>query len=353
MSRFVHALLAGAAAVSLLMAAAPPSKPHNAKTAPSHSVHTMTTHAAPHSAVHAAPHPAVHAAPHVTTHVAPHVTTHATTVRGYEKTHPSTSARYTPVHKTVTHGLARETVTRLEEESTTRLHEIGRTTTPLGHVTLQRTQLRTLIERRPAITNARFVTGTVVSRQTNTIVLRTQSGSTVTVAAQSVPIPTVLVPGAMVVLPVQYVSNGLVLVPAFTAAQEAIGSTTMLAPCAVNDNDADDAGDTGYYAPAGACLNNDGDADDGFNYTYSALPSSFPSIPQIFTSSYAPVVTSGFVVAQMGSNVLLMTPNFKPMVVNASAALANGSTNGTLTPGRFVTVYGFDVNNTLVATALM
>lgn len=343
MSRFVHALLAGAAAVSLLLAAAPPSKPHNAKTAPSHShsVHTTTTHAA------------THPAPHVAPRVERHVTTHATTVRGYEKSHPSTSARYTPVHKTVTHGVARETVARLEEESTTRLHEIGRTTTPLGHVTLQRTQLRTLIERRPAITNARFVTGTVVSRQSNTIVLRTQSGSIVTVAAQSVPIPVVLVPGTTVVLPVQYVSNGLVLVPAFTAAQEAIGSTTMLAPCAVNDNDADDAGDTGYYAPAGACLNNDGDADDGFNYTYSALPSSFPSIPQIFTSSYAPVVTSGFVVAQMGSNVLLMTPNFKPMVVNASAALANGSTNGSLTPGRFVTVYGFDVNNTLVATALM
>lgn len=340
MSRFVHALLAGTAAVSLLAAAAPPSKTHPSKPAPSHAVHV--THAT------------THAAPHVTRHAAPHVVTHAkSSVRGFEKSHPSTSARYTPVHRSISHGIARETVTRLEDESTTRLHEMGRTTTPLGHVTLERTEIHTLIERRPAITNARFVTGTIVSRQSNTVVLRTQGGSTVTVLAQSVPIPSALVTGTTVVLPVQYVNNGLVLVPAFTAAQEAIGSQPLLAPCAVNDNDADDAGDTGYYAPANACLNNDGDADDGFNYTYSALPSSFPSVPQIFTSSYAPVVTSGFVVTQMGSNVLLMTPDFKPMVVNASAALANGATNGSLTPGRFVTVYGFDVNNTLVATALM
>lgn len=307
------------------------------KTAPSHghSVHTTISHAA--------------------THVAPrHVTTHATTtLHGYEKTHAHASARYTPVHKTQQHGVARETVTRFEDESATRFHEIGHTATPIGHVKLQRTEIRTLVERRPALTNARFITGTVVSRQSNTIVLRTQSGSTVAVAAQAVPVPAVIVPGETVVLPVQYANNRLVLVPAFTSAQQATTGEPFLAPCAVNDNDADDAGDTSYYAPANACMNNDGDADDGYNFTFSALPSSFGTMPQIFTQSYAPAVAAGFVVAQVGQNVILMTPDFKPLVVNASAAMASGATNGSLSPGRFVTVYGFDVNNTLVATSLM
>lgn len=332
MSRFAHALFAGAAAASLLMAAAPVSHHQSSKTKP--------------APAHA--HPV-----HMTTHAVPHVTTRSTTtVRGYEKAHTRSSARYIPSRPATQHGVARETVTRLENESTTRIHEIGHTTTPLGHVALQRTAIRTLVQRRPPISNARFVTGTVVSRQTNTIVLRTQSGSIVTVAAQAVPVPA-LPSGATVVLPVQYVNSQLVLVPAFTAAQQAITTEPMLAPCAINDYDADDAGVSGYYAPASACLNNDGDADDGYNFSFSPLPSSFGSIPHVFTSSYAPVVASGFVVSQIGSNVLLMTPDFKPLVVNASAALSSGATNGSLTPGRYVVAYGFDVNNTLVATTFM
>gem|GEM_PF-4821573 len=48
-----------------------------------------------------------------------------------------------------------------------------------------------------------------------------------------------------------------------------------------------------------------------------------------------------------------MAPNFQPMVVNALAAVARGATNGPLTTGRYVTVYGYDVNNTFVAISLM
>ncbi len=341
MSKFLSVLLAGTATASLLSVAVP------ASSHPTKPTHPAKTHAAAHAAAHPSK--------SVTKHEAPHVKMHATTtVRGHEKAHAHAAPAYTHGHTMRQHGVARETVTRVEEESTTRLREIGHTATPIGRVKADRVAIHILTQRRPAITNAKFVTGTVVSRQNNVVVLRTQSGNTVTVAAQSVPVPAVIVPGATVVLPVQYLNSQLVLIPAFGTAQEAaMTSGPVLAPCAVNDNDADDTGDTSYYAPANACLNNDGDADDGNTFTFSALPSSFGTMPQIFTSAYAPAVAAGFVVAQVGQNVILMTPNFKPLVVNASAALASGATNGSLSPGRFVTVYGFDVNNTLVATSLM
>lgn len=211
---------------------------------------------------------------------------------------------------------------------------MARTATPIGRVSRARTAVRTIVtQRRPPLSNARFVTGTVVSRSRNSVVLRMQSGGTVTVLTQAVPVAaSVLTAGSTVVLPVQYVNNGLVLVPAYTTADETtLGNEPMLAPCAVNDNDADDAGDTSYYAPPGACANNDADADDGYNFTIPALPNSFGSIPQAFSTSFAPVVAAGFV----------------------GPAMSSGAVNGSLTPGRHVVVYGYDFNNNLVATSLM
>jgi hypothetical protein len=356
MGRALNALLAGAAAFGLLstLPASAQSREHSKATA------KTTTHAATHATVRAPAHAsATHVThvTHVTTHATKHATTHATkhattrvTTRGYERTHPRTSARFTAPRRAVTHGIARATVTRIEDESEGRLHEIGRTATPIEHVTLNRTALRTVVVRRPALSNARFVTGTVVSRTSSTVVLRTAAGNTVTIVEQVPVVETAIVPGATVVLPVQYLNNQIVLVPSFTTAQEAVSAEPMLAPCAINDNDADDAGDSSYYAPVNACLNNDGDADDGIGLPLAlqALPSSFGSLPQIFTSSYAPAVAAGFVVAQVGQNLILMTPNFKPLVVNASAV-----SGVNVSPGQYVVAYGFNVNNQFVATTLM
>lgn len=339
MSRLARAILTAAAAASLVTLTIPASahgndNDHNSAHKKAPATHTTTTHAA---------------------HVTPH-----TSVRHYEPMHRGQSARYEPghpAHAGLSHaGVARATLSRIEDESTERFHMIGRTASPVSHVTFERSAVHVITQRRPALSSsARFVTGTIVSRQSNTVILRTQTANTVTVYTQSVPIATsVLVPGATVVLPVQYVNGQVVLVPSFNSAdQTLLANEPMLAPCAINDHDGDDVGDNGYYAPANACLNNDGDEDDGFNVSLQALPSSFGSFPQIFTSSYAPAVAAGFVVAQVGQNVILMTPNFKPLVVNASAALSSGATNGTLSPGRYVVAYGFNVNNTFVATSLM
>jgi hypothetical protein len=305
-----------------------------------------------HATVHGT---AVHAVTHANAHAATVHETKHTTIHQYEGTHGHTSARFTPVMRHEHAGVARTTVDRIESESTTRFREMARTATPISHVTLQREAFRTITVHRAPLAHARFVTGTIVSRSSNTIVVRTQTGSTVTVLTQAVPIVSAaIVPGNTIVLPVQFTNGQFMLVPAFTAAEEtAAVNEPMLAPCAVNDNDADDAGDTSYYAPPNACLNNDGDADDGMNFALPALPSSFGQLPQFFSSSYAPAVAAGFVVTQMGSNVLLMTPDFKPLVINASPALTSGTTNGQLTPGRYVVAYGFNVNNTLVATTFM
>lgn len=171
--------------------------------------------------------------------------------------------------------------------------------------------------------------------------LRTSSGNTVTVLTQAVPVAaSVFTVGNTLVLPVQYVNSALVLMPAYTVDDEtALAEQPMLAPCAVNDNDGDDAGDTSYYAAPGACSNNDGDAD-------------FANIPQVFSSSFSPVVAAGYVVSQVGSNLVLVTPDFKPLVVNASPAFSSGAVSGSLSPGRYVVVYGYDLN-TLVAASLM
>lgn len=353
-SRLPKALLAGAAAAGLTAFAIPAAAHGNGHP----TGHKTTAKATGHAPAHATTHVNAHAATHVNAHATLHETKHAT-VHQYEGTHAHTSARYTPVVHREHAGVERTTVDRIESESTTRFREMARTPTPVSHVTLQREGLRSVAVHHAALSNAHFVTGTVVSRSTRTIVVRTQTGNTVTVLTQAVPIvTTAIVPGTTIVLPVQYTGGQVELVPTgYTIAQQtALANEPMLAPCAINDNDADDAGDTSYYAPPSACYNNDGDADDGYGVTLPslpALPSSFGQLPQFFSSSYAPAVASGFVVTQIGSNVLLMTPNFKPLIVNAGPAFSNGTMSGQLSPGQYVVAYGYNVNNTFVATTLM
>ena len=201
-----------------------------------------------------------------------------------------------------------------------------------------------------ALQNVTFLTGRVVRRSGDIVYLQTANGPMPVLLRSVTIVQNVLVPGTTVVVPAQFVNGSYVLVPAFTAEQEDLGALPVEAPCAYNDGDADDNGFTGTFAPIGACSLNDGDADDG--YTIPALTSGF-SIPNVFSSGFMPVIASGVIVAHMGSNVVLMTPNFTPMIINASAAINSGATNGALTTGRYVTVYGFNVNNTLVATSLV
>lgn len=60
----------------------------------------------------------------------------------------------------------------------------------------------------------------------------------------------------------------------------------------------------------------------------------------------------GIIIARTGSNLVVLTPNFTPMIVDAGAAMDYGNTNGPLVAGRWITAYGYSANNTFVATFL-
>jgi hypothetical protein len=314
-----------------------------AKTAPAAQA---KTHVAP--AVQAKTHVAPAAkTPAQKAHITPRaaVKTHITP-RAEVKTHITPRAQVRT--KTV---FTRDKVVRIQNMNAARFKSIAQSRMVVRHVTVTRTVfLRRVKIRHSALRNVTYLTGRVVRRGNGILVLRENDGGEVPIATQTVYVnQTVFVPGSTVVVPAQFVNGQFVMLPAFTQADEGLPlASPAVAPCAINDRDADDNGYGGYYAPASACYNNDGDADDG--YTYSALPSSF-GMPTAFSNSFVPVVASGFVITQSGSNVVLLTSNFTPMVVNASAAMAAGATNGALTTGRYVTVYGYTVNNALVATS--
>lgn len=294
----------------------------------------------------------VKAAP-VKTHMTPAkpATSHATTAKPSKAmvTHPAPVKRNMGAVK-----MTPQAVTKVRAASMIRIKTIGHAATRISHVTIvQRPVFARIKVKRAKLRNVTFLTGVVVSRTPSVVMLRTADGTIVPVTVNNITIVrNVLVPGETVVVPAQFVSNGFVLVPAFAKVDEDdFDNEPVLAPCATNDRDGDDAGDASNFAPFGSCSINDGDGDDGF--VIPALPASFGTIPTMFSSAFQPVLATGVVVAQNGNNVVLLTPNFTPLVVNASPAIASGATNGALTPGRFVTVYGFDFNNTLVATSLM
>ena len=249
----------------------------------------------------------------------------------------------------------RDRVVRIQNVNAARFKSIAQSKMVIRHVTVSRTVFLQRIKIKHApLRNVTFLRGRIVRRGNGVLVLREENGDEVPVGVQTVYVnQTVFVPGSTVVVPAQFVNGQFVMLPAFSQVDEQLPlAAPAVAPCAINDRDADDNGYSGYYAPAAACYNNDGDADDGYGYTYGALPASY-GVPSAFSSAYVPVVASGFVITSSGSNVVLLTSNFTPMVVNASAAMAAGATNGALTPGRYVTVYGYNVNNALVATSFM
>ncbi|HEV2261886.1 MAG TPA: hypothetical protein VGR69_06345 [Candidatus Rubrimentiphilum sp.] len=321
--------------------------PKVARPARSTTTTRTTTHATGHGTVtHTTTHTTTHATTHgMTRHTTTHTTTHVNTKTGV--------TRSMTVTHTVVKSVSPQVITKVRGESAARIQTIAKTPTRIAHaVIVQPTVLTRLKVKHANLKSVTFITGTVVSRTPTLVMLRTPSGAVVPVTINNITIVrNVLAPGEAVVVPAQLVSNGFVMVPAFTTVDEDnFANQPIVAPCAMNDNDADDVGDGGTFAPAGACQINDGDADDGF--VIPALPASFAP-PGLFSSAFQPVVASGVVVAQNGSNVVLLTPNFTPLVVNASAAINAGATNGPLTIGRFVTVSGFDVNNSLVATSFM
>ena len=292
------------------------------------------------------------------THVAPaaQAKTHAAPAAKMpaQKTHMTPRAavktNITPRAQTKT-VFTRDKFVRIQNMNATRFKSIAQSKMVIRHVTVTRTVFQRRVKiRHSALRNVTYLTGRVVRRGNGMLVLRENDGNEVPIATQTVYVnQTVFVPGSTVVVPAQFINGQFVMLPAFSQVDEGLPlASPAVAPCAINDRDADDNGYGGYYAPASACYNNDGDADDG--YTYSALPSSF-GVPSAFSNTFVPVVASGFVITQSGSNVVLLTSNFTPMVVNASAAMAAGATNGALTTGRYVTVYGYNVNNALVATS--
>jgi len=60
----------------------------------------------------------------------------------------------------------------------------------------------------------------------------------------------------------------------------------------------------------------------------------------------------GVVIANTNGGILVMTSSLKPVFVNTSIAQQNGYVNGTISPGSFVNVFGYDTGSEFIATAL-
>lgn len=159
-----------------------------------------------------------------------------------------------------------------------------------------------------------------------------------------------------------------------------------------SDGDADDTYGGNYYNRAGMGYN-DGDADDGASYhnTYGYASPNYYNSPNYYDSQnyydpnygtysdpdygtyssyYDPNYTAygpsygnyiganvqqaitGLIIARNGSNLVVLTPSFTPMIIDATNAMNYGNTNGPLIAGRWITAYGYSANNTFMATAL-
>jgi hypothetical protein len=95
---------------------------------------------------------------------------------------------------------------------------------------------------------------------------------------------------------------------------------------------------------------------DGYSsyYNYDPYQSYYGqfSAYEPYGSYNAQQMIAGFIVARSGSNLIVLTPSFRPMIIDASAAMSYNDTNGPLLPGRWITAYGYSSGNTFVATAL-
>jgi len=129
----------------------------------------------------------------------------------------------------------------------------------------------------------------------------------------------------------------------------------------------------GYQSAYNAqnCYNGDGDGDEAYsdcssayynpyamssynpyNYGYTPYASGYnPYTPAYGVPGNAQV--SGYVMAQSGPTLLVLTPNMGSVLVNALPAEQTGTVNGSLRPGAFVSAIGYySSGNTFMATAL-
>ena len=60
----------------------------------------------------------------------------------------------------------------------------------------------------------------------------------------------------------------------------------------------------------------------------------------------------GVVISNTGGSLLVLTPNLQPVFVNTSIAEQNGYVNGSIAPGTFVYVFGYNTGGEFLATAL-
>lgn len=71
-----------------------------------------------------------------------------------------------------------------------------------------------------------------------------------------------------------------------------------------------------------------------------------------FGNSFGNVMLQGVVVADYGSEMVVMTPNLTPVFVNVSPAEQLGYNSGSLAPGSVIEAYGYQSGNQFFATAI-
>jgi len=250
-----------------------------------------------------------------------------------------------------------------------------------------------------------FVSGRVVRVRNNVVMIERPTGVLVPVSVQTVrylPAFSNIVPGSIVTLPVIFETSNVAVVPNFFSTASMFVPTIMssfapgtfgsfspfasagfdgdsddVAPVAFNTPSAPDCtqpyyGDNfnqyyftlqqydnycGYYYNNNQAYYNDGayygNVNDGF---YSPNLASFGTPIGALNPYYSPASTalvSGIIVGRSGSNLIVLTNNFQPAIVNVSEAQAFGNTGGSLQVGQPIVAAGFyDPTNTLVATAI-
>jgi hypothetical protein len=238
-----------------------------------------------------------------------------------------------------------------------------------------------------------FVSGRVVRVRNNVVMIERPTGVLVPVSVQTVryvPAFRTIAPGSIVTLPVIYGTSNVAVVPNFFSTASVFVPTVMsnfvpanfgsFSPFANNgfDGDADDVAPVAFNTPSapdctqpyygdnfnqyyftvqqydeycGYYYNNN--VNDGF---YSPNLASFGTPIGALNPYYSPANTalvSGIIVGRSGSNLIVLTNNFQPAIVNVSEAQAFGNTGGSLQVGQPIVAAGFyDPTNTLVATAI-
>jgi hypothetical protein len=134
-----------------------------------------------------------------------------------------------------------------------------------------------------------------------------------------------------------------------------------------------DNGYNGYDGYNGYNSYNDYSGYNGYNgyngYPYNGQYASYPQYPYAGQYPYGNQYTNGYnspfganpfgnaqlqgiVISNTNGGILVLTPDLKPVFVNTSIVQQNGYMNGTISPGSFVNVFGYNTGNEFIATAL-